>query len=119
MPGGIRKVTGERRLEKQMDEATASQIAWYLRRSMSGEIKYFSDPVNRYLRGLLEEAGEVAKACRRGDLVNIAEDIGDTAFMLALIAAYYGVEFDRALEASARKIVAKEHPIPEPVEMIR
>jgi len=75
---------------------------------MSGQIDYFKDAVNHYLRGLLEEAGEVSKACRKGDVENIKEEIGDTTFMLALIAQYYGIDLEEALHESAEKIASKE-----------
>lgn len=50
---------------------------------------------------LLEEAGEVAKAVRRGDTANLAEELADVSIVVHHMAQVVGVDLDQAIRAKA------------------
>jgi NTP pyrophosphatase (non-canonical NTP hydrolase) len=76
---------------------TAARIAHHLRRVAD-------QPPQEALRFLLEEAGELAKAVRRDDPCNVAEEVADCAIVLDHIADRYGLP--SLADLVARKVEA-------------
>ncbi len=84
----------------------SQEITQYARSALYGGHVFFRSPINDLLRGVLEEAGELAKACRTGDYDSIFEEIGDLLFMTHTVALSYDLDPERALLESTRKIIA-------------
>ncbi|GAB3209757.1 hypothetical protein GCM10027294_25440 [Marinactinospora endophytica] len=80
-----------------MSSAQNSQIVADLLRRMG----IADQTLEGSLRFLLEESGEVAKAVRRGDVANLAEELADVAIVTYAMAGRAGIDLDAAIRAKA------------------
>lgn len=72
-----------------------------------GAPKFVPDRSGLRISLILEEAREFSEAATRGDLVEMADALGDLAYVIAGAALEFGIPLDRVLEEIHRSNMSK------------